>query len=319
MRKVTESEIIHYLKFGRLNPKQVVIPIGDDAALLELDNTRVVICKDISVEGTHFLRNTDPFNIARRSVLVNVSDLAAMAAIPKYILLGLTLPTAYANEKWVKRFSKGLHSVLDEFDMHLIGGDVTKGKLNVSVTLIGEEFIESRSLKRSDMLPDDNIYVTGTLGDAAAGLKLLKSKTATKGSDYKYLVDRYIDPNPRIELAKRIAPFARGVIDVSDGLLNELQILSKQSNCGVSVDTSLIPTSKSLRTVAGKNFIELALNGGDDYEILFAAPPSEQKAIEKISQTLKLPISLIGTAVSKKGININGLDSGIKIKSFRHF
>lgn len=320
MKRLTESEIIYHLKHGRGDSDQVEIPIGDDAALINFNNPRVMICKDVSVEGVHFLKNTDPFYIARRSVLVNVSDLAAMASTPKYLLLGLTLPKIYSDELWVKRFAKGIHSALDEFDLHLVGGDVARGKLNVSVTLIGEESCPSKPLRRSGVRPDHNIYVTGTLGDAAAGLEILKRTILKKNSQVCYLVKRYQDPTARLKVSKEIATFAGGAIDVSDGLINELGILSKQSQCSIMVDASLIPISRPLKKIMNKTFLGLALYGGDDYEILFSAPPGNEKLIKKISKETNTLITLIGRATPGKGIELINYDiHEAKPKGFKHF
>lgn len=320
MKRLTEREIIYYLEHRRGGSDQVKIPIGDDAALIYFDNPRVTICKDVSVEGTHFLKNTDPFYVARRSVLVNISDLAAMASMPKYLLLGLTLPKIYSDEVWVKRFAKGIHSALDEFDLHLVGGDVARGKLNISITLIGEESCSSGSLRRSGVRPGHDIYITGTLGDAAAGLELLKKTNLKKNNQVNYLVKRYQDPTPRIEVAQKVANFAGGAIDVSDGLINELGILSDQSQCAITVDTGLIPISKSLERIMDKSFLDFALYGGDDYELLFSSPPGKEKLIKQISRDLNTPITLIGSATLGKGVELINYDSHkIKPKVFKHF
>ena len=242
--------------------------IGDDGAVLQPDPGKEIIAvMDTLVAGIHFPDATDPFDIGYRVVAVNLSDVAAMGGRPRWMTLALTLPAA--EETWIARFAEGLHAAAGEFDLALVGGDTTTGKtLVVSVQIIAD--IESgKAIKRSGAQPGDHIYVTGTLGDAAAGLELISS-----GESHPYLATRFLRPNARVDFGQALVGAASAAIDVSDGLFADLGKLLAASNVGGVLDLEALPLSKELReSFDVETQRRFALSGGDDYELCFTVGP----------------------------------------------
>ena len=242
--------------------------IGDDGAVLQPDPGKEIIAvMDTLVAGIHFPDATDPFVIGYRVVAVNLSDIAAMGGRPRWMTLALTLPAA--EETWIARFAEGLHAAAGEFDLALVGGDTTTGKtLVVSVQIIAD--IESgKAIKRSGAQPGDHIYVTGTLGDAAAGLELISS-----GESHPYLAARFLRPNARVDFGQALVGAASAAIDVSDGLFADLGKLLAASNVGGILDLKALPLSNELReSFDVETQRRFALSGGDDYELCFTIGP----------------------------------------------
>jgi thiamine-monophosphate kinase len=290
---MNEFELINtYFMHSRAN--------GDDAAILNTPpNHSLVTSIDTLVEGRHFLATAAAFDIAYKTLAVNISDIAAMGARPKAFLLSLTLPEI--NESWVKDFSAGLYSIANQFELEHIGGDLTKGPLSMSCVIFGEAPID-KALKRSGAQAGDTIYVSGVLGDAAAALH-------DKGLDQT----RLNRPLPRVELGLALRDIATSCIDISDGLVQDLQHILTASNKGAIINTNLIPFNNSL---------EHALNGGDDYELCFTAPSHFQKKLEELSKELSLPITTIGTVQDQKELiildkNNNPID--LAQNGYQHF
>lgn len=257
----------------------VSLGVGDDAALLECPEDRQLVAAiDTLVEGVHFPAGSPAASVGHRALAVNLSDIAAMGAEPAWALLALTLPRA--DERWLEEFGRGLATLAREFGVALVGGDTTSGPLCVTVQILG--WIErGTALTRSGAAAGDTLYVSGTPGDAAAGLRLEQSRLAVADARAaRQLRDRFLFPTPRVALGRRLRAHASACIDVSDGLLGDAGKLALASGCGVELDYEALPLSAALlEAVGAERAHELALTGGDDYELLFSVPPSRAGAL----------------------------------------
>ncbi|MBV8342565.1 MAG: thiamine-phosphate kinase [Gammaproteobacteria bacterium] len=251
----------------------VVRGVGDDAALLAVPpESELVAATDTLVAGVHFPQSSPPFSIGHRALAVNLSDIAAMGARPAWALLALTLPEA--EECWLGEFAAGLCALAHAHRVALVGGDTTRGPLTVTVQLLGQ-VARGTALTRSGGRPGDAVFVSGCCGDAAAGLALEQGQLhAGAGSD-AYLRQRFLQPAPRVALGERLRGYASACIDVSDGLLADAGKLAYASGTGVELDFGAVPVSAALVAAVGDaRARELALTGGDDYELCFAVHDS---------------------------------------------
>jgi thiamine-monophosphate kinase len=284
---VDEFELIqkHFVRSGEV--AGVSTGIGDDGAVLQPDPGKELIAvMDTLVEGIHFPDATDPFDIGYRVVAVNLSDVAAMGGRPRWMTLALTLPAA--EETWVARFAEGLHAAAGEFDLALVGGDTTTGKtLVVSVQIIAD-IDAGKALKRSGAQSGDHIYVTGTMGDAAAGLELISS-----AQTHPYLSARFLRPNARVEFGRALVGAASAAIDVSDGLFADLGKLLAASKVGGTLNLEALPLSAELCAAFDiETQRRFALSGGDDYELCFTVAP------DRSLPASDLLVTRIGTVVA---------------------
>jgi len=286
----------------------VVTGIGDDGAVLAPDAARQQIqVIDTLVEGVHFPHDTDPSDIAYRAVAVNLSDIAAMGGRPRWMTLALTLPNA--NEQWLESFAAGLFEAADEFDVALVGGDTTSGPLVVVTVSITGEVRPGAALLRSGAKPGDAIYVTGTFGDAAAGLRLLQ-----RGESNDDLVQRFLRPTARIEIGAALAGKATAAIDVSDGLAGDLRKLLAASGVGGEIQIERLPISDALRLAGSEEQqYQWALCGGDDYELCFTAKEDAVANIAGLTQ--------IGRVTRSACLNctLNGDVVEVNDSGYRHF
>ncbi|MDH4047557.1 MAG: thiamine-phosphate kinase [Gammaproteobacteria bacterium] len=279
----------------------VLLGIGDDGAIVHPAAGReLVIVTDTLVEGVHFPSAMSPADIGYRAVVVNVSDIAAMAGRPRWMTLALTLTDA--NAQWLQEFSGGLFEAAREYSLALIGGDTTRGKeIVVTVQVIGDVAADA-VLRRSGATEGDDIYVTGTAGDAAAGLALLSSGNRQNESE-RYLCRRFTRPAARIQFASKLAPLASAAIDLSDGLFGDIGKLLAASRAGGQIDVECLPLSQQLIAVRGSDdAIELALGGGDDYEIAFTAAASQAGAIRELADQCSLRVTRIGEVCPGSGL-----------------
>jgi len=292
---VTEFELIDRLR-NRLRQRQpqTQLSIGDDAALLNLNRGTLAAAVDTLVAGVHFPEQTTAADLGWKSLAVNLSDLAAMGATPRWALLALTLPQV--GESWVDEFADGWAELADSVGIELIGGDTTRGPLSISVTVLGE--VAQRPLLRSGASAGDDLYVSGQLGEAAAGLALLQDRLGCVGSDAQRaaLLARLNRPAPRVALGQALAAQASAAIDVSDGLLSDLAHLLRASNLAAMLDLNRLQPSAALAAVIpdARARTHCMLNGGDDYELLFSAPASAADAIDQISADTGTAVRRIG-------------------------
>ena len=298
-------------------PKSVAVGVGDDAAILNVrENKQLVISVDTLVSGVHFPEETEPHAIAHKALAANLSDLAAMGADPAWFTLSLTLPEV--DDDWLSEFSAGLRNLADQNDIFLVGGDTTQGSLSITIQVIG--FTETnKAILRTGAKHGDKIYVTGTLGDAAAGLQIIQDKLFFEPQDAAECISRLEYPQPRNNISRVIRGFASSCIDVSDGTLADLQHILDASNVGATINTDHIPLSPSLKKLSPQIAKELALTGGDDYELLFTLSPLKEHQLTSITESRKIPITCIGS-IDK---NIKGIQLSPKIEllttGFQHF
>lgn len=254
----------------------VLLGIGDDAAVLEVSSGRkLVVAMDTIVEGVHFPAGTAAADIGHRALAVNLSDLAAMGAEPSWMTLSLALPQA--EEAWVAAFAAGLMDLARAHGVALVGGDTVRGPLAITVQIGG--WVEADGwLTRSGAQPGDVLFVSGTPGDAAAGLDLLQHKVvaaATARDAAEQLTARFLRPEPRVALGRALRTIASAAIDISDGLLTDLDKLCAASSCGARLEVDALPFSPALRVLFSADAcVHYALAGGDDYEMMFSIPPT---------------------------------------------
>ena len=271
---LTEFALIdrYFRKAGAMR-SDVHLGVGDDAALLRSPpGSELVAAMDTLVEGVHFPRGSPPASIGHRALAVNLSDLAAMGARPAWALLALTLPKV--DEAWLEEFTAGFASLARAHDVALVGGDTTSGPLSVTVQIMGH-VVKSTALLRSRGRPGDRVFVSGTPGDAAAGLAIEQSKLQASSDPDGYLRNRFLYPSPRLALGDCLRAYATACIDVSDGLLGDAGKLAHASGCGVEIALADVPVSQELVGAVGEQRArELALTGGDDYELCFTVSAS---------------------------------------------
>lgn len=261
--------------------------IGDDCALLRPDaGLELAVTTDMLVEGRHFLKDADAEALGHKALAVNLSDLAAVGATPRWVTLSLALPSA--DERWLADFARGFFALAGRYDVDLIGGDTTRGPLlTISVTALGE-VPSGVAMYRASARPGDDIWLSGEVGGAALALARPEAKE---------VADRLHRPEPRVELGERLRGVARAAIDVSDGLAGDLAHILERSQAGAVVEYAKIP-----RPVALARFPELerdcVLSGGDDYELLFTAAQPQRAEIEALSRELKIALTRIGSIQS---------------------
>ena len=289
--------------------EDVRLGIGDDAALLAVPaGQTLAVSTDTLVSGVHFPKDTAPFDIGWKSLAVNLSDLAAMGATPAWATLALTLPDADAA--WTAAFVDGFAALAREFDLALVGGDTTQGPLSITVTVHG--FVpESLALRRSGAKVGDAVFVTGTLGDAAAGLALLQGP-GVAGKAQEYLLARLNRPTPRVAQGLLLRARAHACIDVSDGLVADLGHICHASAVGAEIDLALLPASPALLgLVAAEACVPLQLAGGDDYELCFSAAPAIATELLNDLARSGCAATRIGRIVAEPGVRVRAVDGSL--------
>ena len=290
--------------------KHTDLSVGDDAALVRVAaGMQLAVSTDMLVAGTHFFADAAPYDIGWKSLAVNVSDMAAMGAKPKWATLAIALPGI--DENWLAEFSRGFFACADTFGLDLIGGDTTRGPLNISVTIMGEVPI-CAALRRDGAKIGDDIWVSGTLGDAALALAILQGryKIANTWLDDNRLEDELAKwqsclhcPQPRAPLGLSLRNIASSCIDISDGLLADLGHILTASNCGATIHLEQLPVSLyHLNHLDDPMTQQCVLAGGDDYELCFTAPKSARAAIEAIGAAQHLNLACVGETRQKKAL-----------------
>ncbi len=299
------SEFALIQKFFTVQPiarDDVILGIGDDAAILQPPpGSQLVVTTDTLVEAVHFVAGADPVALGYKSLAVNLSDLAAMGAEPAWFLLNLTLPQP--DETWLTGFSKGLFALAQEFKLQLVGGNIARGPLTISIEAHGV-VPEGEAIRRSGAQPGDGIYVTGTLGDAALALEQRLGRRALPPPDYDAVSLRLDHPLPRVREGILLRRFASSAIDISDGLLADLGHVLEASGAGALVVRDRVPLSEIYRKHLGGIGWDLALNGGDDYELLFTVPARARREFERWQTRFGCPVTNIGEIVSGPGLTV---------------
>jgi thiamine-monophosphate kinase len=300
--------------------------LTDDAALLDCPpEYHLVVTVDQLVEGVHFLPDDPPNLVAKKLLRRNLSDLAAMGATPRAYLVTSALPKS-CDDDWVRRFAEGLGEDQHRFGVMLLGGDSTStpGPVSLTLTAIGQ-VAKDREIRRAGAVPGDRVWVSGTIGDAFLGLKVLRGGYEELAPEHRAaLAARFQLPDPRTELGPRLAGIAHAMIDVSDGLLADLGHICETSGVAATVDLSRLPLSSAAKAVvdADPALLPLLATGGDDYELLFAAPPEAGDEIAALSHSLALPITEIGAIAAGVGLRLldaDGAEIATKTAGWRHF
>ena len=300
--------------------------LTDDAAVLNVPGGQdLVVTKDMLVEGVHFLRDDPPDLVARKALRVNLSDLAAKGATPKNYLLGLSL-SPWIGDAWLTRFAGGLADDQKRYAVTLVGGDTTAtpGPLMLSVTAFGM-VPSGRMIHRKGARPRDAVFVTGSIGDAGAGLAVLKGEgVGLSDFDRSALISRYQLPEPRVSLGPQLLGIASSALDVSDGLLADLDHIAKVSEVRIAVDAAKIPVARATRALwgQGQETVLRAATSGDDYEIAFTAPTSARKRIEDLSRSSGVAIAEIGRVEAGSGAHLldeRGKPIAVPRAGFTHF
>lgn len=273
---------------------EVLLGVGDDAAVLDVPaGFKLVAAVDTIVAGIHFPIDTVPAEIAYRALAVNLSDMAAMGAQPRWFTLSLCIPEA--QETWLAEFAQSLQQLAARYGVQLVGGDTVKGPLNISIQILG--VVETDGwLTRAGAKPQDVIFVSGIPGEAAGGLQLLLQKPIPVEAMYReHLLARFYRPTPRVELGRRIRTLASAAMDVSDGLLTDLNKLCAASACGAHLDLEALPQSAAMLATFGKQDAErYSLFGGDDYELVFTVPSDRLLQVEAAIADLDVRCTPIG-------------------------
>jgi thiamine-monophosphate kinase len=301
----------------------VALGIGDDAALLTMPaDQQLVVATDTIVESVHFPPQASAEQIASRALCVNLSDMAAMGAVPRWFTLALTLPRAQANGQWLQGFSRGLARVAEQYNIALVGGDTTAGPLNVSLTLLAE-VPRAQALQRNGAQPGDTVYVTGTLGDGAAALAMLNSSNSNSAVHSERLLTRFYQPQPQIDAGIRLRNIASACIDISDGLVADLGHICKASGVRANIETALVPIHPELHQLWPPNAVDWALTGGDDYQLCFTVPRPHCETVDHWIAAGDLDATLVGQILVEDNSNnlviVDGAAPAAIKRGFDHF
>lgn len=301
--------------------------VGDDCAFLDVETTRIAVTADMMALGTHFLDDADPYKVGRKALAVNLSDLAAAGATPEAFFLSLAIPRV--DQDWLEKFSEGLYYESNLYECPLRGGDTTKsapvdgksGKTVISICAMGE-LPMGQGMTRSGARPGDDIWVSGTPGDAYAALGTIWKEFSCGSKEFEYFKSRMDVPTPRVELGQHILGFATACCDISDGLVGDLKHILDRSGVSARLDWDKFPMSDAMRKMSESMRRKCILGGGDDYELIFCVAPRNRELIEQVSRLIKLPLTRIGeilpvdesfTIVGKEGETIE------PPPSFNHF
>jgi thiamine-monophosphate kinase len=303
---LSEFELIERFFARRARSSSVVLAGGDDAALIApTPGCEIALSVDMLVEGRHFVAGVDPRSLGHKTLAVNLSDMAAMGATPRWALLAGALPSADAQ--WLAAFARGFFTLADKYRVDLIGGDTTRGPLNLCVTIVGE-VPALQAIRRAGAHAGDDVYVSGELGDAALAVAASNGRVGLDHGALDRARRRLEWPTPRIALGERLRGIANAMLDVSDGLTGDLGHLLDASGVGAAIELASIPRSSALdammRTSARAVALECLLAGGDDYELLFTAEPAAAPALAAMSRDLSLALTRIGWITVERGLTV---------------
>lgn len=319
IKDIGELGFIEWVKNNfKADRGDIIVGIGDDTAVIkEFDGDYLLITKDLLIEDVHFKISYDPYLIGRKSMAVNISDIASMSGRPHFAFLGVGFPENLSWE-WIEKFMLGIKEICREYAINLIGGDTCASpKVFISITLVGrsEKVVLRSSAKEGDLL-----YVTGKIGDSRAGLHILLNNLKSDKPHYKYLIERHLNPTPRLLEGKVLRDIASSMIDLSDGLSIDLHNLCRESNVGALIYEDKIPISEELKKFCkeiGENPFKFAIQGGEDYELLFTSSKELDSSFVKT-----FSMTLIGKIEKKeKGIRIlrKGKEEPLPRSGWEHF
>ncbi len=287
----SEFELIR--RYFTHRARHAVLGVGDDAALINVRrDCECVVSADMLVAGRHFLRDADPYQLGHKALAVNLSDMAAMGATPRWATLALALPRA--DTRWLAQFSRGFMALARGFGVDLIGGDTTRGPLNICVQIMGE-VPRGAALRRDGARPGDDVWVSGALGDAALALAALRRRIRLKPAELARCADRLHRPLPRVALGQALRGVAHSAIDISDGLLADLGHILERSDVAAEIELAALPASKVLRRHLDRRVARDALlAGGDDYELCFTAPRRARADVMRSGRRVRVAVTRIG-------------------------
>ena len=316
---LSEFELI--AKYFDRPTRHTVLGVGDDAALLTLTSGHDLVASiDTMVEGAHFFPDVEPDSLGHKALAINLSDLAAMGATPKWAMLALTVPST--DETWLEGFARGFFALAAEHDVDLIGGDTARGPRNICVQIMGE-VAQGRALRRDGARVGDDIWVSGHVGEAAAAVAHLRGEITLHGSLLAHCLARLERPAPRVALGRMLIGVANSAIDISDGLIADLGHICDRSAVGAAIEFAAIPCSAELFPLREQALVTRAiLTGGDDYELCFTAVAARRSAIEALSGQAGLALTRIGSIVAGKGVvvmNQGRKPMSVKDGGFDHF
>ncbi|SDY96063.1 thiamine-phosphate kinase [Nitrosomonas sp. Nm33] len=304
---------------------RAILGIGDDAALIPYTaTTDLAISTDTLVADQHFFADTDPRKLGQKALAVNLSDMAAMGAIPRWSTLALTLPANLVNMNsgWLEAFIDGFFTLASKYQVELIGGDTTRGPLNIGIQIMGE-VPKGKALRRSGAMLGDDIWISGYLGNAALALAHLQQRISLDPEELTVCLAALDTPVARIELGQRLIDLAHSAIDISDGLLADLGHILECSHVAATIHLEKIACSWVMQKYLSLSLaVDCLLAGGDDYELCFTAPEEKRIEIEQLSQELTIPLTRIGKIYQGKGLFIldaNGNAITHEKKGYDHF
>lgn len=300
---LSEFEIIKaFFAKQQVNTELVPVGIGDDAAVINTSSDeQLLIAVDTLNIGVHFPEQTSAFDIGYKALAVNLSDIAAMGGVPKWFTLAMSLPEA--NHDWLAAFTEGLSALARQYQLSLVGGDTTRGPLSITIQIAGI-VPRGRSLQRCGARVDDDIYVSGTLGDAAAALQICQHQLSGDSLTNERLLQRLNRPAPRVNLGIALRDIATACIDISDGLAADLGHILEVSGVGAEIKLASLPRSGALAALSSDSaqIQDWQLYGGDDYELCFTAPVVQRERVAALSQAQRCAITRIGKIIREPGL-----------------
>lgn len=311
-----EFELIE--KYFNRAPRRAALGVGDDCALIDVDlGMRLAVSSDMLVEGRHFLSTVAPERLGHKALAVNLSDLAACGATPLAFTLALSLPRA--DEAFIAPLAQGLFALADAHDIELVGGDTTAGPLNICITAFGQVPPE-QVLLRSGARPGHDIWVSGRLGDARLALEVFRGHVVLPGSAFEEVRRAMELPQPRVPLGLALRGVATSAIDLSDGLLGDLGHVMRLSGVGATVDVDALPRSAVLGAQPAALQRQCLLAGGDDYELLFTAPPSRRDAVLEAAREARVPVTRCGVVEAGEDLRVvDGQGRAVDVAGVRGF
>lgn len=315
---LSEFELIR--RYFTRPARKAVLGVGDDCALLDpRPGHLLAVSSDMLVSGRHFFPDVPPRALGHKALAVNLSDLAAMGAEPRAFTLALALPEA--DPPWLAELAAGMLELADAHGCELVGGDTTRGPLTLSLTVFGD-VPRGSALRRDAARPGDDIWISGTLGDARLALGDCRGEWLLPEPDFTLVRPRMDTPAPRVALGMALRGLAHAALDISDGLVGDLGHILERSQVGALLDVDALPRSEVLASQPRDCQLECVLAGGDDYELCFTAPVGTREALAALAERLALPLTRVGTITAEPGLRLVDAGGGpvsFRARSFDHF